>query len=81
MNPIDWVAIIALVLGTIGLCVGTFAALAAYKLAQYITASEQLQASGMENLMRLVMHIGQETDTLRPQGLTPTAPPPGTTVH
>ena len=76
---VNWVEILALVLGVTGLVVGSFAALLAWKLAHYVVASERVQVLGMENIMRLVIHIGRETDTIR-QTSDPTVPP-NTTLH
>ena len=73
---IYWVLFIA----TIALCLSGLSVFSVWQLAKYVTNSEQMAAQSIANVMRLVLHIGRETDTLRqPEGQDTI--PPGTTVH
>ena len=71
---------ITIIIATVALTLSIVSLLAVWKVAQYMTTAEQFNANSFESMMRLVLYIGRETDTLRP-GTDPNAIPPNTTIH
>ena len=70
----------ALVIASSAFTLSVVSLVAIWKVAAYMTTAEKFNANSFENVMRLVLHIGRETDTLRP-GVDPNAIPPNTTIH